>query len=129
MIAVDSSVWIDNLRNLDTQQVKKLAAIANPYEILVGDIVLLEVLRGLRDEQQASLVENEMRQYRIVPMLDGLLAVKAAANYRYLRAMGVTIRKSADLIIGTFCVERGHVLLHADRDFDAMQKHLGLRIY
>jgi predicted nucleic acid-binding protein len=129
MIAVDSSVWIDNLRNLDTQQVKKLAAIANPYEILVGDIVLLEVLRGLRDEQQASLVENEMRQYRIVPMLDGLLAVKAAANYRYLRAMGVTIRKSADLIIGTFCIERGHVLLHADRDFDAMQKHLGLRIY
>ncbi|PSJ58698.1 type II toxin-antitoxin system VapC family toxin [Kumtagia ephedrae] len=129
MIAVDSSVWIDNLRNLDTQQVKKLAAIANPYEILVGDIVLLDVLRGLRDEQQASLVENEMRQYRIVPMLDGLLAVKAAANYRYLRAMGVTIRKSADLIIGTFCIERGHVLLHADRDFDAMQKHLGLRIY
>ncbi len=60
-------------------------------------------------------------------MLDAELAVRAAANYRALRGKSVTVRKTIDVIIGTFCIEHGHVLLHADRDFEPMRRHLGLR--
>jgi len=128
MIVVDSSVWIDNLRNLDSEHVRRLAAIENPEEILVGDVVLLEILRGVRDERNAIRIEKDLRRYRIVRMLDDQLAVKAAANYRFLRAIGITVRKSADLIIGTFCIERRHSLLHHDRDFNPMVEHLGLKL-
>jgi predicted nucleic acid-binding protein len=128
MIVVDSSVWIDNLRNRDVEHVRKLEALQDSDEILVGDIILLEVLRGVRDERLAIRIENDLRQYEVVRMLDDRLAVKAAANFRSLRTIGVTIRKSADLIIGTFCIEGGHHLLHNDRDFQPMAEHLGLQL-
>lgn len=68
-----------------------------------------------------------MRQYELVTLSDPELAVIAAANYRFLRARGITIRKTIDVIIGTFCIERGHHLLHSDRDFEPMERLLGLR--
>jgi predicted nucleic acid-binding protein len=128
MIVVDSSVWIDRLRDRDTPQIRKLNAGRNFSDILVGDIILLEVLRGVSDEGRASRIERDLRQYPIVRMLDEKLAIKAAANYRFLRTLGITIRKSADLIIGTYCIEHEHSLLHNDRDFDQMVEHLGLRL-
>ena len=60
-------------------------------------------------------------------MLDVNLAIRAASNYRTLRQKGATIRKAADLIIGTYCLEFDHQLLHNDRDFDPMVTHLGLQ--
>jgi predicted nucleic acid-binding protein len=126
MIVVDSSVWIANLRNSDSVAVQKLRSLNNPREIIVGDIVLLEVLQGARDEGHAAIIEKDLRQFEIQPMLGEQIAVQAARNYRRLRELGVTIRKSADLIIGTFCIEGGHSLLHEDRDFDAMTLGLGL---
>ena len=60
-------------------------------------------------------------------MLDERLAVQCAANYRHLRSNGITIRKTIDLIIATFCVEGDHTLLHDDRDFDLMKDTLSLR--
>ena len=129
MIVVDSSVWIDNLRNVDNAAVRKLRAFGpGGTEILVGDIVLLEVLQGSRDAPHAARIERNMRRFPIAPMLDADLAVRAAQNYRSLRSRGITIRKMADLIIGTFCMARGHFLLHNDRDFDPMAAHLGLRL-
>ena len=61
-------------------------------------------------------------------MLDPELAAIAAANYRKLRGLGVTVRKTVDLVIGTCCLERKYELLDADRNFDAMETHLGLRV-
>ena len=129
MIVVDSSVWIANLRNSDSEAVQKLRGLSNPREIIVGDIVLLEVLQGSRDERHAAAIEQYLRQFEIRPMFGENIAVLAARNYRRLREQGVTIRKTADLIIGTFCIEGGHALLHEDKDFDAMALGLGLAVY
>ncbi len=127
MIVVDSSVWIASLRGLDTEVVRKLRAIKS-RRILVGDVVLLEVLRGARDDRHASRIERDLREFRIERMLDVDLAIRAARNYRRLRERGITTRKTIDTIIGTFCIERGHQLLHDDRDFDPMAVHLGLKV-
>ncbi len=128
MIVVDSSVWIANLRNTDTDAVRRLRASDDDDQIIVGDVILLEVLQGARDDLQALRIERSLRRFDVVTMLDGALAVRAAGNYRQLRARGITVRKTVDLIIGTFCIERDHRLLHDDRDFDPMVAHLGLRL-
>ncbi len=128
MIVVDSSVWIANLRNTDTDAVRRLRASDDDDQIIVGDVILLEVLQGARDDLQALRIERSLRRFDVVTMLDGALAVRAAGNYRQLRARGITVRKTVDLINGTFCIERDHRLLHDDRDFDPMVEHLGLRL-
>jgi predicted nucleic acid-binding protein len=127
VIVVDSSVWIDHLRQVVTNPVARLQSLMSQAELLVGDLILCEVLRGVRSEVVAREIEAIMRAFEIVPLCDGDLAIKAAANYRYLRARGITIRNSVDLIIGTFCIERGHALLHSDRDFEPMERLLGLQ--
>jgi predicted nucleic acid-binding protein len=106
----------------------KLEAAAVREPLLVGDLILLEILQGARNEAHAERIERALRQYMIVPVLDDHLAAKAARNYRKLRDRGITIRKTADLIIGTFCIEHRHALLHDDRDFAPMEEHLGLRV-
>jgi len=129
MIVVDSSIWIGQLRRSRSDKIETLARIRNPAtSILVGDLVLLEVLQGARNDRHAAEIERELRVFRIERMLDDGIAVKAAANYRALRDRGITVRKTIDLIIATFCVERGHSLLHDDRDFDPVAAHLGLRV-
>ena len=126
MILVDSSVWIDLLNNVVTEPVARLRALIPTNPILVGDLILCEVLQGLRTEAQAKLVERSLARFEAVSLLDPDLAIKAAANYRFLRRQGITVRRTIDLIIGTFCVERGHALLHDDRDFEPMERLLGL---
>jgi predicted nucleic acid-binding protein len=128
VILVDSSVWIARLRGQVTPATAKLAAAVTSEPLLVGDLILLEVLRGARDEAHASRIERGLRQFALATLLDAELASCAARNYRRLRSRGVTIRKTADLIIGTFCMERGHRLLHDDRDFAPMEEHLGLMV-
>jgi predicted nucleic acid-binding protein len=127
VILVDSSVWIDLLNNVLTEPVSRLRQLIPNSPILVGDLILCEVLQGLRTEAQAKLVERSLGRFEPVSLLDPALAVKAAANYRFLRRQGITVRKTIDLMIGTFCVERGHALLHSDRDFEAMERFLGLQ--
>ncbi|WP_438749436.1 type II toxin-antitoxin system VapC family toxin [Pararhizobium sp. O133] len=127
MIVVDSSVWIANLRGLDTIPVRKLKVIEDMNEILVGDLVLLEVLQGARNERHALQIERNLRQFSIEPMLDDAIAVQTARNYRLLREAGHTPRKTIDMIIGTFCIQNGHRLLHDDRDFEPLTRILGLQ--
>ena len=127
MIFVDSSVWIDHLRNRVTDGVVKLQSVLRNDPILVGDLVLCEVLQGLRDDAEARRVERMLRQFEIASICEPAIASRAAANYRFLRARGVTIRQTIDMIIATFCIERGHMLLHSDRDFEPMERLLGLR--
>lgn len=83
---------------------------------------------GARDEGHAARIERNLRRYLIQPMLTEAIAVQAARNYRTMRASGVTVRKTIDVIIGTFCIERGHWLLHDDRDYNAMENLLGLSV-
>jgi predicted nucleic acid-binding protein len=128
MIVVDSSVWIAHMRGERTEPVRKLKSTEASREILVGDVILLELLKGARGEAHARLIERNLRQFTIAPMLDERLAVRAAANYRELRRRGLTVRKTADVIIATFCLEYGHALLHDDRDFAPFAMHLGLRV-
>lgn len=128
MILVDSSVWIDHLRGHRTAATAKLEIAARREPLLIGDLILLEVLQGARDEAHAARIERGLRQYAVAPLLDADLAPLAARNYRQLRSLGVTVRKTADIIIGTFCIERRHALLHDDRDFAPMEQHLGLMV-
>jgi hypothetical protein len=128
MILVDSSVWIDQFNHVPTPAVERLHQIVTEGPLLVGDLILCEVLQGFRSEPLAHLVERALNQYEIVTLCGPQLATRAAANYRFLRTRGITIRKTIDIIIGTFCIERGHSLLHSDRDFEPMERLLGLQV-
>lgn len=127
MIVVDTSVWIDLFRGTRSAKVETLVALTEKEDILIGDLILLEILQGARDERHAASLRNHMAAFAIAPMLNPDLAVKAARNHRYLRKNGITIRKTVDIVIGTFCIDGGHRLLHNDRDFLPMEQHLGLR--
>ncbi|HEY5048822.1 MAG TPA: PIN domain nuclease [Rhizomicrobium sp.] len=128
MILVDSSVWIAHLRGHRTAATAKLEAVADREPLLIGDLILLEILQGARDESHAASIERGLRRYALVPLLNADLAPRAARNYRKLRELGITVRKTADIIIGTFCIEHRHSLLHDDRDFAPMEEHLGLMV-
>jgi predicted nucleic acid-binding protein len=126
MIVVDSKVWIAHFRNAISPSVKKLREMQEPGQIITGDLVLLECMQGARDEAHAVQIEATLRAFTLAPMLNDALAVEAARNFRRLRALGVTPRKTSDLIIATFCIARNYALLHQDRDFEPMVAHLGL---
>ncbi len=130
MIVVDSSVWIARFRGAVNVAARKLQILeeGDTDEILIGDIVMVEVLQGARNEAHAAFIEQRLRTFHVAAVLDAELAVIVARNFRFLRGRGVTIRKTADLIIATFCIERGHTLLHDDRDFHAVAQHLPLTV-
>lgn len=128
MIVVDSSVWIDFFADRSTAQVDRLQNVIKARRIVVGDIILLELLQGARDNAHAAAIESQMKAFLLEPFLNADLARKAAENFRSLRSKGVTVRRTPDLVIGTYCIERGLPLLHNDRDFDHMAEHLGLKL-
>ena len=126
MIAVDTSVWIDFLNGRNAAYVQQLRAILGVEEVIVGDVMLCEVLQGLESERMAQEVEALLRRFEIVPMAGDAIAVAAAHNFRSLRRRGITMRKTIDLLIGTWCIENRAPLLHNDSDFRPMARHLGL---
>jgi predicted nucleic acid-binding protein len=126
VIVVDSSVWIDFLNGRNAPHVRRLRALLGTDEIIVGDLMLCEVLQGLDSESAAQEVEALLRRFEIVPMAGDAIAVAAARNFRSLRGRGVTLRKTIDLLIGTWCIEKRRPLLHNDSDFHPMARHLGL---
>lgn len=128
MIVVDSSVFIALQRNIPVQSAQKFISLRDFNLVIVGDVVMLEILQGARNEAEAKAMEQRLRKFNIRNMLSTHIAVSAARNYRHLRQKGITIRKSVDMIIGTFCIEGGHQLLHHDRDFVPMVEHLGLQV-
>jgi predicted nucleic acid-binding protein len=127
LIVVDSSVWIDFFNGQVTPQTSKLLSLIGNEPLLVGDVILCEILQGVRTEAHARVLEEELRKFDVAAMFNPGLAATAARNYRTLRTKGITIRKTIDLIIGTFCIAHGHTLLHDDRDFVPMQTHLRLK--
>jgi predicted nucleic acid-binding protein len=126
MIVVDSTVWIDFLNGRDLSHVRRLRSLLGTSEIIIGDLMLCEVLSGLGSEREAAQVEALLRRFDIVPMAGDAVAVAAARYFRKLRARGITVRKTIDLLIGTWCIENRQPLLHNDRDFRPMARYLGL---
>jgi predicted nucleic acid-binding protein len=126
VIVVDSSVWIDFLNGRSAPHVRRLNAVLGADEIIVGDLMLCEVLQGLDTERMAQEVEALLRRFEIVPMAGEAIAVMAARHFRALRRRGITIRKTIDLLIGTWCIDNRMPLLHNDGDFHHMARHLGL---
>lgn len=128
MIVVDSCVWINQLRGADTPGTTVLKGIRRPSRILVGDIVLLEVLQGARTDAEARRLEQALTSFDTRPMLGPERAISAARTFRRLRSLGLTVRKTADLIIADYCLAEGHELLTDDRDFQPFADHFGLTL-
>ncbi len=127
MIVVDTSVWIDHFRDDDDRpHVKRLRWLFGRSPIVVGDLVMTELLQGVPNETAATTIEQLLRQFHLRTMLSVSLAVQGARNYRILRSKGATVRKTIDMMIGTYCIENEFALLHNDRDFLSMETHLGL---
>jgi predicted nucleic acid-binding protein len=126
VIVVDTTVWIDFLNGRNAPHVRRLRGLLDETEIIVGDLMMCEVLQGLATESAAREVEALLRRFEIVPLAGDAIAVAAARNFRILRSRGVTVRKTIDLLIGTWCIHNRRPLLHNDRDFRPMVQHLGL---
>lgn len=128
MIIADTSVWVDFLRGTPAAHCDRMALLLDEQSIALCDRVLQEVLQGVSDESEFRKVSTRLLALPCFNLGGNLLAVAAASNYRRLRRFGVTPRSATDVLIATFCVEEGHELLHNDRDFDFMAKHLGLKV-
>ena len=127
MILVDSSVWIDYLRGTLTRQAAKLDSLLGAVPLAIGDLILTEVLQGCIGEREFNAVRRTLASLQMVTLGGADVAIEAARNFRRLRALGITPRKTNDTVIATRCIVGGFELLHNDRDFDAFERHLGLR--
>jgi predicted nucleic acid-binding protein len=124
---VDSSVWIDLFRGQATPETERLNQLAGVAPLVSGDLIFAEVLQGIDNDHEFELVRSRLSSLIVVRMGGLAVAVQSARNFRKLRSLGVTVRKTMDNIIATFCILNGYDLLYSDRDFDPFVKHLGLR--
>jgi hypothetical protein len=127
VILVDSSVWIDYLRGTASPQAEKLDTLLGTVPLAIGDLILTEVLQGCATDREFNAVKRTLSSLHTVNLGGLKLAIEAAKNFRKLRALGFTVRKTIDTVIATRCIMDGMELLHSDRDFDPFEKHLGLR--
>jgi predicted nucleic acid-binding protein len=128
MIVADTSVWIDYVRGIDAPHTDLLDYELLHNRIITGDIIIVEFLQGFRNEKDIKAARQLMDSLEYYDFLGKEVALEAAANFRRLRKSGITVRKTIDVIIATFCLENGFELLHNDRDFDPMEKYLGLKV-
>ena len=128
MILVDSSVFIDYFNGKKNRHTEELDTLLGSELILIGDYILAEVLQGFRSDKDFKVAKEIMQSFPCLNICNEDIAIKSAENFRFLRAKGITVRKTVDLIIGTFCIENDIELLHNDRDFEPMARYLGLKI-
>lgn len=126
MILIDSSVWIDYFRGVATPQCDRLDALLGAEIVATGNIMLAEVLQGFAREAEFNRAMRAMTALTVIDIAGAAIALAAARNYRSLRRLGVTPRKTIDTLIATRCIESGHALLYSDRDFEPFVEHLGL---
>lgn len=127
MILVDSSVWIDYFRGVVTPQSDRLDGLLGREPLATGDVVLTEVLQGFTSDRDFNQALRLLSSLTLVQIGGEDVVVQAARNFRSLRALGVTVRKTIDTLIATRCIQDGHALLYSDRDFDPFVEHLGLQ--
>jgi predicted nucleic acid-binding protein len=128
MVIVDTTVWIDYLGGIQNGQTSWLDRELGRQRLGLTDLVLCEVLQGIRRDAVFHRVRRQLSKFEIFETGGAELAVAAAQNYRSLRRLGYTIHKTIDCLIATFCMEAGHALLHRDHDFDPFEQHLGLHV-
>jgi hypothetical protein len=129
MILVDSSVWIDYFNGEITSQTEKLDNLLGREPLMIGDLILTEVLQGFGEDCEFNQARKMLTSsLTVVNLASPEVALQAARNFRALRKLGITVRKTIDTIIATHCIEKDYELLHDDRDFDPFVKHLGLRV-
>lgn len=129
MIFLDSTVLIDYFIGKKNQHVEILDSILGKELVVIGDYVLTEVLQGFRSDKEFEEAKTYLMLFPCYNIGGKEIAVKSAKNYRYLRKKGVTIRKTIDVIIATFCIENNLTLLHNDKDFKPFEKTLNLKVY
>lgn len=127
MILVDSSVWIDYFRGVASSETDRLDRLLDEELVAIGDLILTEVLQGFDRDRDFNRAQKFLTTLTIIELGGKEIAVRAAKNYRKLRALGVTPRKTIDTIIATSCIESDLPLLYSDRDFDPFVERLGLR--
>jgi predicted nucleic acid-binding protein len=127
VIVVDSSVWIDYFNGVDSKTTGRLDALLGAEPVAIGDLILAEVLQGFRNETHYKTAKELMLSLTVFDMLGQEMAIKSADNYRALRAKGVTVRRTVDVIIATFCIDHELPLLFEDKDFLPFVQNLGLR--
>ena len=128
MILVDSSVWIDYFRGVNNPSADALDHLLSTEPLAIGDLILTEVLQGVSDEVAFNETRRLLTSLTVIELGGQEIAIQAARNFRTLRGIGLTVRKTIDTIIATRCIVSGHILLHNDRDFDPFVAHLGLRV-
>ena len=128
MLIVDTSVWVDYFNGVKNPQTDFLDAVLDQRPILIGDLILAEVLQGFRYDLDFETARHALGKFMQESMVTPALAVQSARNYRILRQKGITVRKTIDSLIATYCIENDHELLHNDSDFNGYEEHLGLRV-
>jgi hypothetical protein len=128
MLVVDTTVWVDYFNGVENPQTDFLHSVLDTTPVLMGDLILSEVLHGFRRDPDFEKARRTLGKFIQESMVDPVLAVQSARNFRFLRQKGVTVRKTIDSLIATFCIENDHQLLHNDSDFDGYEEHLGLRV-
>ena len=126
MIIVDSSVWIDYFNGRDTPETDKLDRLLGEELLGIGDLILTEVLQGFRADKDYRTAKQVLTSLTVFNILDLEIAIKSAENFRTLRKQGITIRKTNDVIIATFCIKNNHSLLFSDKDFLPFMNYLRL---
>ena len=126
MIVADTSVWIDYVKGFDASHTNILDHELIYNRVVTGDIIIAEFLQGFKNDREYLIAKQIMDNLEYRDFLGKEIAIQAANNYRKLRKQGITVRKTIDVIIATFCIENGFPLIHNDRDFDPMEKILGL---
>ena len=127
MILVDSSVWIDYFRGTATPHTERLDSLLGSEPLAIGDLILTEVLQGFASDRDFNQVKKLLTSLVVIELGGLEIAIQAAKNYRKLRDLGITSRKTIDTVIATRCIAGGYTLLHSDRDFEPFVTHLGLR--
>ena len=127
MILVDSSVWIDYFRGTVTPQTERLDELLGSEPVAVGDLILAEVLQGFSSDRDFNKARKLLTSLDMVAIGGVDVAIEAARNFRSLRELGITVRKTIDTMIATRCIEDDLELLFSDRDFDPFVEHLGMR--
>jgi len=127
LILADTSVWVDYFNGIDNEYTNALDKALSEGVVAIGDLIFLEILQGFRNDKDYSRAKNALDTLDLFEMLGSSMVLKCAINYRRLRKQGITIRRTTDVIIASFCIENGVPLLFQDRDFIPFVEKLGLK--
>lgn len=130
MVIIDTSAWIEFFRPSGNLSIKKLVRYALENESVgIGDLIYCEILQGVKNKAEINMLKNLLEGLKKFDMVGFSIAEKSADNYRNLRSRGITVRKTIDVLIATFCMEHGYYFIHNDSDFDLIKSSFNLKTF